>query len=134
MKTLSLTARALLIAALAIPLGAATAVAGTLPGSVSHAPGARLFLQLTAGDAAVRNPFAVSASNGPMVALDFGGTNQRPGLILIEDPDDPGGGDGDTTDPGVIPEPLTMTLLATGLAGMGGAGMVRRRKKKAEQQ
>jgi hypothetical protein len=33
---------------------------------------------------------------------------------------------GETT----IPEPITMTLLATGLAGMGGAGFVRRRNKK----
>ena len=31
----------------------------------------------------------------------------------------------------VVPEPITMTLLATGLAGMGGAGMVRRRKNAA---
>lgn len=29
----------------------------------------------------------------------------------------------------VVPEPVTMTLLATGLAGMGGAGAFRRRKK-----
>lgn len=28
----------------------------------------------------------------------------------------------------VIPEPITMTLLATGLAGMGGAGFLRRKK------
>lgn len=47
-----------------------------------------------------------------------------------------GGGDEDYNDAifalqGVtaVPEPVTMTLLATGLAGMGGAGLVRRRKK-----
>jgi hypothetical protein len=32
----------------------------------------------------------------------------------------------------VTPEPVTMTLLATGLAGMGGAGLVRRRKQKQQ--
>jgi len=32
----------------------------------------------------------------------------------------------------VIPEPITMTLLATGLAGMGGAGFLRRKKKDEE--
>jgi len=32
----------------------------------------------------------------------------------------------------VTPEPVTMTLLATGLMGMGGAGLVRRRKKNGD--
>lgn len=47
-----------------------------------------------------------------------------------------GGGDMDYNDAifavrGVtaVPEPVTMTLLATGLAGMSGAGVIRRRKK-----
>lgn len=32
----------------------------------------------------------------------------------------------------ISPEPVTMTLLATGLAGMGGAGFLRRRKNKTQ--
>lgn len=32
----------------------------------------------------------------------------------------------------VTPEPVTMSLLATGLAGMGGAGLIRRRKQKQQ--
>jgi hypothetical protein len=32
----------------------------------------------------------------------------------------------------VIPEPITMTLLATGLAGMGGVGFIRRRRREDE--
>ncbi len=47
----------------------------------------------------------------------------------------PGGPGGNIGGPGepppvVTPEPVTMTLLATGLAGMGGVGALRRRKQK----
>ncbi|MBK8005772.1 MAG: PEP-CTERM sorting domain-containing protein [Gemmatimonadetes bacterium] len=47
----------------------------------------------------------------------------------------PGGPGGNIGGPGepppvVTPEPVTMTLLATGLAGMGGVGAFRRRKQK----
>lgn len=38
-------------------------------------------------------------------------------------------GDYSQCTPTTVPEPITMTLLATGLAGMSGAGFIRRRKK-----
>ncbi len=44
--------------------------------------------------------------------------------VLIQPYQDPG-------NPGdVVPEPMTMTLLATGLLGMGGASVVRRRRRR----
>ena len=50
-----------------------------------------------------------------------GGTGGNTGgpVVFIGTPSEP---------PVVTPEPVTMTLLATGLAGMGGVGAFRRRK------
>ena len=48
------------------------------------------------------------------------------GGTVNQGPYDPECGGGDT----VIPEPATMALLATGLVGMAGAGVIRRRREK----
>ena len=42
------------------------------------------------------------------------------------------GGAGDYPECSVVPEPVTMALLATGLAGIGGAGFLRRRRRGLE--
>ncbi|MDH5283855.1 MAG: PEP-CTERM sorting domain-containing protein, partial [Gemmatimonadota bacterium] len=54
---------------------------------------------------------------------------QADGSANSPDPNDPAVQACGTT---VTPEPVTMSLLATGLAGMGGAGLVRRRRKQAD--
>jgi hypothetical protein len=72
--------------------------------------------------------FALHGQGGPQgcsTKLVIGGD----GSYNTPDPNDPAVQACQTT---VTPEPVTMSLLATGLAGMGGAGLVRRRRKTAD--
>ena len=67
----------------------------------------------------------VANYNGSTLATDPSVGNGCCETVFIEYATAPAGGGGG---PGVVPEPATMTLLATGLVGIVGAG-VRRRKK-----
>lgn len=60
-----------------------------------------------------QNQWGISGNQG-----GTGGNTGGP-VVFIGTPSEP---------PVVTPEPVTMTLLATGLAGMGGVGAFRRRK------
>lgn len=63
---------------------------------------------------------AISGPNGCSTKLEVSATGQVNDLGAFPNP-----ACGTT----VIPEPITMTLLASGLAGMGGVGALRRRRK-----
>jgi hypothetical protein len=87
-------------------------------------------------------------SNGPELDLDFATTSQFTFQDVVygwhsEAVDGTGcslwgDSNGNSTNTnladctGVVPEPVTMTLLATGLAGMGGVGFIRRRRRGLE--
>ena len=75
----------------------------------------------------------------PLLGQELTGSPGAPQILAVVWGDDgrpivcrPGGLDCRVGDPVTTPEPVTMTLVATGLVGMAGFKRIRRRQKRAE--